>query len=74
MTEEKQRHCDSGNKLTEDGTGLCLRAATHTVEFSQSRGGVRRTKKFLMCKSCAGHWVTVHPKTVRILDTAEVSA
>lgn len=56
--------CESGNALTEDGSGLCQRAATCEVEISRSRKGVKESYVFGMCRPCAGSWSVKHPKTV----------
>lgn len=58
--------CDSGNGLTEDGRGLCLRTATRQVE--ETRGG--RVTIHNMCRGCAGHWTLMHPTTMVLIEEA----
>lgn len=59
--------CESGNNLTEDGSGLCTRDATESVEMTASRKGKKTVRVFAMCRFCAGSWSVKHPRTVRIL-------
>jgi len=71
MTQVTAEHCESGNNLTEDGSGLCIRPATERVEFTESKRGVKRTAVFDMCRGCARHWEIVSPRTVKILKAEQ---
>jgi hypothetical protein len=64
--------CESGNGLTEDGKGLCLRDATHRVQMTFTERGEPQTFEYVMCRGCASHWSIVSPKTVKIIGELEL--
>lgn len=64
--------CESGNGLTEDGRGLCLREATRRVEMTFTKQGKARTCEYEMCQGCASHWSIMSPRTVKIVGELEL--